>query len=1244
MTEPNFASIAQEFLADNESFYSRYNDVGAKLSALVEPRYGIFQLKGGEELRDYRFESAERLKKNGLYIDRENYDRVYRGRLREGETLDDIYQRFNIDHPADFRGHSLSVSDIICVKSNGTTAAYYVDSVGFTRVPDFTLDREERKARRTLTDNLTLIAENQLASDEMDDLGNKLFNYDDAPKYSGNAPWTMGAGLHADDFESLTARYHNGEDIRAELAQKIYGITNHISFYEYPPSDGIGQIEISSEITDSGMTFRTKGGFEITHSWKTLGEALITAARQEFDRHEELDRRYREQEEKAKAAEEAPYVTVSPFSKVNFSEIGLDSDKHYSIPEFIEAYANAEKLYTADESNSMRVDTITITLHIGNEEHHYRPMLGAEYGTLSAIMEDISLTNASNISVTEQTKALVLEIENNAQKTEIEETHDAPTAVPDEVIPEAAAEDESEDFEEIPETELYDYHDEPVQLNLFGEPMEEEKPEKTIIGGVDIEEALKYELIHYGTGFQDGKFRVEQFYREHPHDTKEFAKFLSKEYGIGGHTCEGKVDMSWHDGKGIKLDFKLDNGEKTSVTWNWQKVAARLATLIENQTYITQKDIDDRIRYAQNEVARYEPDTVEYQRSMKILEEYGLLENPREELAPDISTEEEKTAPDATHKSETAEPTAEITEIKNLAQLKRALVVGAEFEITSAYRPEVVNQLRRVNYADTTGIYSIRPDAPDDRVTLANDGRGSYLAWGKSSDWVFADGLCTCYQKDREHTPENVVFTIKVNQRVLKKEHTETQTAEQEEAPPKLNDIVIDLTARPERVETPVERHDYTITDENLGVGGAKTKFATNIAAIKTLKAIESENRLATPDEQAVLAQYVGWGGLAQAFDGNNNSWASEYKQLRELLTDEEYTAAKGSVLNAHYTTPTVINAIYKGLENLGFEGGNILEPAMGVGNFFGTMPETMRQNSHLHGVELNSISGRIARQLYQTADIQIKGYEQTEFSDNFFDAAVGNVPFGSYGVSDKRYNRENFFIHDYFLAKTLDKLAPGGVAALITTKGTLDKENPRVREYLARRGDLIGAIRLPNNAFKANAGTEVTTDILFFQKREKMAVEMPDWCYVGRNSEGVPVNNYFIDHPEMILGEMKQGMEYSLYGNANETACVPIEGADLKEQLEKAVGNLKLANAIRKHTEQRDKQAGIIPATADVRNFTFAEVDGKMYFRENNIMTEVTETGKRLDRIKALNELRKTFREILTEQENNCSDERLAE
>ena len=474
-------------------------------------------------------------------------------------------------------------------------------------------------------------------------------------------------------------------------------------------------------------------------------------------------------------------------------------------------------------------------------------------------------------------------------------------------------------------------------------------------------------------------------------------------------------------------------------------------------------------------------------------------------------------------------------DIKNLAQLKRALTVGAEFEITSYIRGEVVNQWRRVKEADTVAIYSIRPDAPDDeKTTLANHGRGSYLPWEKASDWGFANGICTAYRRGTEHTEENRLFSIKVRPPVHKRELGEEkqQTAEisnplikelsktfpadtaerlynafegakmadwqsnqakvnrvkralydilgneeQTESAfsvlssgeaPKLKDIVIDLSPRTDRCEreeipeqtrdgdmseklnkiakTANTKIDYTITDENLGVGGAKEKFAANIAAIETLKRIESRNlhlaadmfraNNASPDEQKILAGYVGWGGLSQAFDPNNKVWAKEYQQLKELLTDEEYAAAKSSTLNAHYTTPTVIGAIYKGLQNLGFEGGNILEPAMGVGNFFGAMPEEIRKNSHLSGVELDSITGRIAQQLYQNADVQIKGFEKTDFSDNYFDAAVGNVPFGSYPVSDKRYNRENFFIHDYFLAKTLDKLAPGGVAALITTTG----------------------------------------------------------------------------------------------------------------------------------------------------------------------------------------------------------------
>lgn len=358
----------------------------------------------------------------------------------------------------------------------------------------------------------------------------------------------------------------------------------------------------------------------------------------------------------------------------------------------------------------------------------------------------------------------------------------------------------------------------------------------------------------------------------------------------------------------------------------------------------------------------------------------------------------------------------------------------------------------------------------------------------------------------------------------------------------------------------PQEKHDFRINeDTELGAGGAKTKFAANIAAIRTLKAIESENRLASPDEQQILAKYVGWGGLSQAFDSGNGAWTNEYKQLRALLTDDEYKAAAESTLNAHYTSPEVIGAMYKALDNFGFESGNVLEPSMGVGNFFGCLPEKMR-GSKLYGVELDDITGRIAKQLYQTADIQINGFEKTDFPDNFFDAAIGNVPFGNYGVSDARYNKENFLVHDYFFAKTLDKVAPGGVVAFITSKGTLDKANPKVREYLAKRADLIGAIRLPNNAFKG-ANTEVTSDIIFLQKREKMAVELPDWCYTAKNPDGILVNQYFIDNPEMVLGKL----EFTSGQFGQEVTCSPIEGEKLSEQLDRAVSSLRANVAVKK-------------------------------------------------------------------------------
>ena len=453
----------------------------------------------------------------------------------------------------------------------------------------------------------------------------------------------------------------------------------------------------------------------------------------------------------------------------------------------------------------------------------------------------------------------------------------------------------------------------------------------------------------------------------------------------------------------------------------------------------------------------------------------------------------------------------------------------------------------------------------------------------------------------------------------------------------RLHNLVIDLTGQEtERKEAePYKAQNFRITDDHLGEGGAKTKYAFNIAAIQTLKQIEAEGRQARPDEQEILSRYVGWGGLPQAFDAENASWQKEYQQLKSLLTDEEYAAARGSTLNAHYTSPTVIKAMYDALGKMGFQSGNILEPSCGVGNFFGCLPETM-QGSKLYGVELDSITGRIAQQLYPDAKIEITGFEKTNRKD-FFDVAVGNVPFGNYKVADRAFDKYGFLIHDYFLAKTLEQVRPGGVIAFITSKGTMDKASPDVRRYIAQRAELLGAIRLPNNAFKANAGTEVTSDILFLQKREHPIDIEPDWIHLGQTADGVPINSYFVDHPDMMLGRMQ--WDKSMYGNEKETTCEPIPGADLAQQLHAAVRNID-GKYIRIEISEMDINEGrTIPADPDVRNFSYALVNGQVYYRENSVMTRPVLNQTTQERIKGMIELRDCVRKLIDLQLTDGSD-----
>ena len=345
---------------------------------------------------------------------------------------------------------------------------------------------------------------------------------------------------------------------------------------------------------------------------------------------------------------------------------------------------------------------------------------------------------------------------------------------------------------------------------------------------------------------------------------------------------------------------------------------------------------------------------------------------------------------------------------------------------------------------------------------------------------------------------------------------------------------------------------NFQISDDHLGEGSPKEKFRRNLAAIVLLNRIESENRYATAEEQQVLSQYIGWGGLADAFDESKPNWSEEYQQLKAALSPDEYRMARESTLNAHYTSPVIIRQIYSALERMGFSKGNVLEPAMGVGNFLGMMPDSMKE-SNLYGVELDSISGRIAKQLYPHANIQICGFEKTTYPDNFFDLAIGNVPFGQYKVVDKKYDRNKFLIHDYFFAKTLDKVRPGGIVAFITSKGTLDKSNPEVRKYLAQRAELLGAVRLPNKAFKSNAGTEVTSDILFLKKRDHMIVSDPDWVYLGKDGSDITMNNYFVEHPEQIVGKME--MVSGPYGM--ESTCTADDSQPFEEQLQESLQNI---------------------------------------------------------------------------------------
>ena len=444
---------------------------------------------------------------------------------------------------------------------------------------------------------------------------------------------------------------------------------------------------------------------------------------------------------------------------------------------------------------------------------------------------------------------------------------------------------------------------------------------------------------------------------------------------------------------------------------------------------------------------------------------------------------------------------------------------------------------------------------------------------------------------------------------------------------------------KPEVEEIVTEPHNFRIQDNDLGAGGPKAKYKANMEAIHLLQTLEQEERLATPEEQEVLSRYVGWGGIPQAFEEKNSSWTNEYLELKNTLSPEEYSAARASTLNAFYTSPTVIRSMYEALENMGLKQGNILEPSCGVGNFMGLIPESMNK-AKMYGVELDPVSGKIAKQLYQKNKIAVQGFEETSYPDSFFDCVIGNVPFGSYQVSDRRYDRHHFMIHDYFIAKSLDLIRPGGVVAVVTSSGTMDKQNPAVRQYIANRAELLGAIRLPNNAFQRNANTSVVSDILFFQKRDRASIEEPEWLNLKETPEGYSVNAYFAEHPEMVLGEFTT--ESTQYGK-QEVTVKPKEGIILEEQLKEAVQNIHgTITELELSDTELEEDVVSIPADPDVKNFSFTVVNDEVYYRENSVMNRMELPAMTAERVKGMVKIRDVTNELIQCQMEEGSDEQI--
>ncbi len=767
------------------------------------------------------------------------------------------------------------------------------------------------------------------------------------------------------------------------------------------------------------------------------------------------------------------------------------------------------------------------------------------------------------------------------------------------------------------------------------EKIDQAESEKTPSAFVLSQAEIENELRKHGSGFAGGKQRIMALYQTQP-DRKLRAKALAKEYGIGGHShdfLDGSRGFVNHDWKGLEFDHYPDHQK---ITLKWAQVEKYIDLMIQSDRYLTDEEkeqcatVQEENGYKVGDDVMVDLPTGTIEGTIGYIGETDVrIDTSAHGQSWDNEVINKRQFEDGLRQNEPSQRVDEMlaqaetiykeSEVPEYERFSVREVVGGTSPLFAIW-----DDLNEGYYANDNGMaqfpdkeqaesYCTALKKETDERTAADwlavekakflAENEPVLALPKERDYRVGDTI----RLDGKDFTVETVGTLNIQLRdpdevypVARSESKENlERLLRQPGNIHLHNLTVNLTPAPEPAG------NFHIMDNHLGEGGAKQKYTRNIKAIKTLFRLEEEHRGASAEEQQVLSQYVGWGGLADAFDPSKDSWAKEYAELKGLLSEDEYAAARSSTLNAHYTSPTVIRGIYDAVERMGFRSGNILEPSMGVGNFFGMLPDTMA-DSRLYGVELDSITGRIAKMLYPQADITVAGFETTDRRD-FYDLAVGNVPFGQYKVNDKAYNKLGFSIHNYFFAKAIDQIRPGGVIAFVTSRYTMDSKDSTARKHMAERADLLGAIRLPNNAFRANAGTDVVSDIIFLQKRDRPADIEPAWVQLGKTEDGFAINQYFVDHPEMVLGVLST--ESTQYGR-EELTVAPIEGANLADQLAEAVqhieGQYTEVEVKTPDIADAENEKHILPADPDVKNFSYTVVDGEVFYRENSVMTQV--------------------------------------